>query len=565
MAWAPAVTGADTTQTLLTLAVLGLTSHTFFIRYSDVDRLVGKCFLPYIYIQTACWLWLCIQERSLFAPALFITLANASFWTPLLASITIYRIYFHALRKYPGPSAARFTSWWGVWKLARGANRYQLHDELHRQYGDIVRVAPNYISVNRVDALAVFYGAGTQCGKSHTFYNLKDVKSLQTETDLKKHKTRRPPWEKALNARQCLEYLPKLYRLSDLLVTRVTEDATKSTRGVMINHWLTCFSFDMMGELGYNKSYGCLETGVVHRGIIDMETAIATAVIISPLPWLVRILSSIVGVPGHLKGFMNLAIEARAERKAAASVSKTDVLSQVFDGNVPLSAEEEIEDTMLLQIGGSDTTNSTLIFCVYYIATNPAIQRALREEIQQSSSASHGGHATREEVTWEEIKSLPLLEAAINETLRMHPPVPGGMPRMTPPQGAHLGDLYIPGNTTVSCPTWTIQMDPDNFTDPTTWNPHRWVTHPAHHNTKAWVPFSVGPFSCVGKNFAYMEMKVAIAKLVTTFEIALAPQEDGRQLLEGSKDNTAIVCKPVWLSMKPRDKGCGALSEAVLN
>ncbi|KAL2794802.1 cytochrome P450 [Aspergillus keveii] len=554
----PAVSGSDARQTLFTLAVLGLASHTFFIRYNNVDPLVGKCFLPYIYIQSALWLWLSIQEKSVLASTVFIALANASFWTPLLASITLYRIYFHPLRKYPGPSVARFTSWWGVWKLARGANRYQLHDELHRRYGDIVRIAPNYISVNRVDALAVFYGAGTQCGKSHTFYNLKDVKSLQTETDLKKHKTRRPPWEKALNARQCLEYLPQLYRLSDLLITRVAEDAVKSTRGVMINHWLTCFSFDMMGELGYNKSYGCLETGVVHRGIIDMETAIATAVVISPLPWLVRILSSIVGVPSHLKGFMNLAIEARAERKAATTVSKTDVLSQVFDGNVPLTAEEEIEDTMLLQIGGSDTTNSTLIFCVYYIATNSAVQRALREEIQPS-------HAVGEEVTWENIKSLPLLEAAINETLRMHPPVPGGMPRMTPPQGAHLGDLYVPGNTTVSCPTWTIQMDPANFTDPTRWNPHRWINHPAEHNTKAWVPFSVGPFSCVGKNFAYMEMKVAIAKLVTQFEIALTPQEDGRALLEGSKDNTATVCKPVWLSMKPRGDIKEGLGEAVLN
>ncbi|KAL6230327.1 cytochrome P450 [Aspergillus navahoensis] len=209
----------------------------------------------------------------------------------------------------------------------------------------------------------------------------------------------------------------RLYRTGDLVrychhgslsyIGRVAEDAMKSIHGVMINHWLTCFSFDMMGELGYNNSY---------------------TVIISPLPWLARILSSIVGVPSHLKGFMNLAIEAREERKAAMSVSKPDVLSQVFDGNVSLTAEEEIEDTMLLQI--------------------------------------------EEEVTWENIKSLPLSEAAINETLP-YDPAPG----------AHLRDLYIPGNTTVSCPTWTIQMDPANFTDPTTWNPHRWINHPAQHKS----------------------------------------------------------------------------------
>lgn len=93
--------------------------------------------------------------------------------------------------------------------------------------------------------------------------------------------------------------------------------------------------------------------------------------------------------------------------------------------------------------------------------------------------------------------------------------------------------------------------DPENFSDPTTWNPYRWIDPPAVHNRKAFIPFSVGPFNCVGKHFAYMEMRAAVAKLVTNFEIRLAPGEDGHRLLNESKDHLAMFCGPVYLDMKP--------------
>ncbi|KAJ5902906.1 hypothetical protein N7495_003434 [Penicillium taxi] len=535
---------AEGSHIFLTLALLGLTSHMFFVRYNDVDRIVGKGFVPYVGSQICLWIWLSIRSSDLLSSATFISLANLSFFAPLFTSISIYRLFFHPLRSFPGPSLARLTSWWGVSKIARGANKYELHHELHKQYGDIVRIAPNFVSINRIDGLTKVYGAGTKCGKSNTFYNIKDEKSLQTETDLKKHGARRPPWEKALSIKRSLEYLPQLQVMTNLLARKITEDGRQNKNRVLINHWLTCFSFDVMGELGYSKSYGCLETGIIHQGIIDMEIAIAMGVVISPLPWLVRLITSIIGVPKHLEGLTNFAASSLAERKASP-VDKPDVLQYVFDGKVPLSPAEELEDTMLLQLGGSDTANSTLIFAMYHIAASPEIQLALRKETESAVNGSS-------ELNWEILKGLPLLEAVINETLRMHPPVPGGLPRFTPPEGITFGEIYIPGNVSVSSPTWTIQMDPENFTDPTTWNPYRFINPPENHNTKAWIPFSVGPFSCVGRVFAYMEMKNAIATVVNNFDIKLAQGEDGYKLLNESKDNTAICCEPVWLDMEPR-------------
>jgi hypothetical protein len=48
------------------------------------------------------------------------------------------------------------------------------------------------------------------------------------------------------------------------------------------------------------------------------------------------------------------------------------------------------------------------------------------------------------------------LNGAINETLRLHPPVPSGLPRLTPPEGITIGDTFIPGDTTLMLPYWSM-------------------------------------------------------------------------------------------------------------
>lgn len=56
----------------------------------------------------------------------------------------------------------------------------------------------------------------------------------------------------------------------------------------------------------------------------------------------------------------------------------------------------------------------------------------------------------------DELAHLEHLNAVINETLRLHPPVPTTIWRVTPPGGVMIGDVHVPGGMNVTCPQYAV-------------------------------------------------------------------------------------------------------------
>lgn len=56
----------------------------------------------------------------------------------------------------------------------------------------------------------------------------------------------------------------------------------------------------------------------------------------------------------------------------------------------------------------------------------------------------------------------------------------------------------------------------------------------------AWAPFSMGPFGCIGKNLALMELRTVTTRLVNKFDFNLAPDEDGKRTLYEAKDHFTV-------------------------
>lgn len=98
----------------------------------------------------------------------------------------------------------------------------------------------------------------------------------------------------------------------------------------------------------------------------------------------------------------------------------------------------------------SDTTAVTITSLFYELSQRLDICSQLQEEIDEYKKE-------HKKSDYASLSHLKLLQACIDETLRLHPVVPSGLQRMTPPEGLQIGDTFIPGDTIVQVPSYTLQ------------------------------------------------------------------------------------------------------------
>jgi cytochrome P450 family 628 len=86
---------------------------------------------------------------------------------------------------------------------------------------------------------------------------------------------------------------------------------------------------------------------------------------------------------------------------------------------------------------------------LHHLALHPDALAKLQAEIDDYKNA-------HEESDLISLSKLQYLQACIDESLRLYPVVPSGLPRMTPPEGMQIDDVYIPGDTIVHNPSYTM-------------------------------------------------------------------------------------------------------------
>jgi hypothetical protein len=101
-------------------------------------------------------------------------------------------------------------------------------------------------------------------------------------------------------------------KLTHLLVTKFEDyDGTP----VVVNNWIQCFSFDLMGELGFSKTYRSLETGKLHPAVQKIKHFLQFGGILGQVPWLTDTLSRIPFMPNPMQEYRDLAAKNLEERR----------------------------------------------------------------------------------------------------------------------------------------------------------------------------------------------------------------------------------------------------------
>ncbi|KAJ8119270.1 hypothetical protein ONZ43_g3747 [Nemania bipapillata] len=179
-----------------------------------------------------------------------------------------YTFYFHPLAKYPGPKLAAVSHTWLAWAWVSG--RYPtIIQNAHRKYGNIVRVAPNELSFNTVQAHRDIYSTPSRNKKpfikDRLFYNNGDVRVLFYELDATEHARQRKLLATGFSAAAMRNQEHVVHQYVDLFVQKIGGLSTASQgTGVNVVEAVLWLGFDIMGEMTFSESFGAVEASKSH-------------------------------------------------------------------------------------------------------------------------------------------------------------------------------------------------------------------------------------------------------------------------------------------------------------
>jgi cytochrome P450 len=175
--------------------------------------------------------------------------------------------------------------------------------------------------------------------------------------------------------------------------------------------------------------------------------------------------------------------------------------------------EQQLRDEVITFIGaGVETSAQALSWTWYLLASYPEVADRVRTELQTFL----GTRAP----TPEDLPHLSYCRMVLDEVLRLYPPA-AILPRQANAADV-IGGYTIPKNAVVLMSQYVTHRHPDFWPEPEHFCPERFnVAQVAARHRFAYLPFGEGPRVCIGKPFALMEMQLALATIVQTYNLRL--------------------------------------------
>ncbi|EKM52101.1 uncharacterized protein PHACADRAFT_262568 [Phanerochaete carnosa HHB-10118-sp] len=485
-----------------------------------------------------------------------------TYWSALSLSIIAYRVSpLHPLYQYPGPLPAKITQWWHVWQVYKG-KRHLYIQRMHERYGDIVRIGPNDVSIRDVSCITPVLGAQGM-PKSDMFYGRNmwpERPPLIGYRDPVEHMHRRKPWNRAFSNASVKEFEPVIQHRVQQLV-----EALGDRQGQVLDlaEWLSFFTYDFMSDIMFGGWTEMIRDGVDKDGLWDLlHRGLRIGALWGEVPWTSYYAKKFSKLGEDNKKMRAMALARSEQRYASGSMSK-DLFYYLSneDGTDKESPPREIVvgDGLLAVIAGSDTTATVLANTMYELLRHPKVYKRLQAEVDKFYPPGEDSLNPRH------LKDMDYLEAVTNEGLRLYPAVPSGSSRA--PEvgkgGKVVGPYYIPEGTHTRIHSWSVHRDARNFSYPEKFWPERWLIaegiEPASageeiaHDPNAFMPFSFGPYNCVGKNIALAEIRQLLCHFMQKLDVHFADGTSPEQYEHAAEDMFIFVVGELPVVVQRRD------------
>ncbi|KAL4764898.1 cytochrome P450 [Aspergillus foveolatus] len=511
----------DIPQLLLSAATLGVLSHVSLFHSLPVEYLYGLLGLYTATVVTVTVVYLTATAFSPLQVFLRVRCISAAFNTGLASSIAIYRLFFHRLRRFPGPRLSKLSRFYDAYLAGKGLQYHVEIAEMHKKYGNFFRTGPREICIVRRSAVPLLLSPQSKCGKS-TFYAQAQTEAkycnVHQTRDFEDHRRRRKAWDRGLSVKALATYEPSIRAKANLLILHIEKNRGQAIDAIK---WSMLLSFDIMGKVGFGKEFNNLSTGVEHPGNKAIHDHVAILGIIN-LP----------GASFSMAEFFKWCENEMVQKHRNWDIKEPpqDITSWLLKAYV----QNEISAAPTANALHEDSRAVIIL---------AKLQRLLDEAMPGGSS----------EWTYDKTKTTSYLDDIINETLRLRPAILTGGYRVTPAEGLQVDEVYIPGDVNVFVPTQLIQTDERYYVDAKRFVPERWGGKKEMIQDGApYFPFLYGPYVCPGKNLALMSLRISVSKLAQLYDIHFAPGENGELFETRTLDTFTTTLPPLHVQFLRR-------------
>nr|WCC58065.1 cytochrome P450 [Pharsalia antennata] len=232
------------------------------------------------------------------------------------------------------------------------------------------------------------------------------------------------------------------------------------------------------------------------------------------------------------------------------NLRRNDLLQLLIDlknSDVKLSMNELIAQVFLFFSAGFETSSSTTSLALFELSKRQELQEKLREEIREVLKRHD------DKITYDAIAGMKYLAQAVDETLRIWPPVATITRVCTKDYRLQGTDITVEKDTMVLIPALGLHHDPDLWPEPEKFDPDRFSDENKGKIVPgSYMPFGSGPRNCIGSRFALLEAKVLMVSLMSRFDIV--PVKRTTIPIKLAKTMNLSVKDGFWLGFKKRNK-----------
>lgn len=381
------------------------------------------------------------------------------------------------------------------------------------------------------------------------------------------HKKQRRLLNPMFSGNQMSNMVPLFYKIGHQLKGKLLEQFVGTgTKELDILDWMSRTTLEFVGQGSLGYEFDALEgrqdeyrdilqqlsPSMARLGIFDEIAAMFHG--IGPA-WFLRFIVNIIPLPPAVQEFKHIVdtmhkLSTRffqrrkllVEQDGVDVSGQEDLLSLLVRLNSHPNAEDRLSDQEAIAqlntvvFAANDTTSGALCRVFELLASHPDIQIKLREELEHANADSG--------LDYDQLMSLPLLDAVCKETLRLHPPVPISsrccqqddvIPLQHPIKsktGHTLTEVIIPKGAIAFIGISVVNRSKSIWgSNAREWIPERWLTSSPVTKTRlpgafsSMMTFMGGERSCIGFRMAFLELKIVLSVLLLAFRFELSSED----------------------------------------